>query len=150
MYPDLDSPTKQSPQQMWTPNPGYKNPVQSHGDMPVPHTPQSSQQVHNNRHLQEGSANTTAIISQPRRQNVQETMSGLAGSHNKPQRMLSQQAEMPQDKNPYNLEKGSLVQFGNPPCYGVIKWLGSLPEIDGMMTGVEVVCYQARIISLSF
>ena len=144
MNPDLDShssPTNQNPQRMWTPNPGYKNPVQSYGDISVPHTPKSSQQDILN-HLQEGSAGTAVIVSQPRRQNVNEVTSGLARSDNKPQHMPSQQAGMPQDKNPYNLEKGSLVQFGNPPCYGVIKWIGSLPEIDGIMAGVEVVCYQ--------
>ena len=42
--------------------------------------------------------------------------------------------------NPHNLEVGSMIQFGNPPCYGVIKWMGTLPETDCvMMAGVEVV-----------
>ena len=47
--------------------------------------------------------------------------------------------------NSHNLEVGSLIQFGNPPCYGVIKWMGILPETEHvLMAGVEVVscaCY---------
>ena len=42
--------------------------------------------------------------------------------------------------NPYNLEVGSLIQFGYPLCYGVIKWMGTLPEAEHvLMAGVEVV-----------
>ena len=42
--------------------------------------------------------------------------------------------------NPHNLEVGSMIRFGNPPCYGIIKWMGTLPETDCvMMAGVEVV-----------
>ena len=45
----------------------------------------------------------------------------------------------PSNDNPHNLELGSLIQFGNPPCYGVIKWIGSIPEANCVMAGVEVV-----------
>ena len=45
----------------------------------------------------------------------------------------------PPIENPHNLEEGSLIQFGNPPCYGVIKWIGSFPEANCTMAGVEVV-----------
>ena len=42
--------------------------------------------------------------------------------------------------NPHNLEVGSPIQFGNPSCYGVIKWMGTLPETEHvLMAGVEVV-----------
>ena len=45
----------------------------------------------------------------------------------------------PSNENPHNLEIGSLIQFGNPPCYGVIKWIGPIPEANCKMAGVEVV-----------
>ena len=45
----------------------------------------------------------------------------------------------PSDDNPHNLEIGLLIQFGNPPCYGTIKWIGSIPEVNCTMAGVEVV-----------
>jgi len=51
----------------------------------------------------------------------------------------TQHVAVPED-NPHNLEVGSLVQFGSPPCYGEIKWMGSLPNVDHTMGGVEVVC----------
>ena len=41
--------------------------------------------------------------------------------------------------NPYNLEVGSLIQYGNPPLSGTIKWLGCIPEIQGLSAGVEMV-----------
>ena len=31
-------------------------------------------------------------------------------------------------QNPYNLTVGSMVQYGRPPKYGVIEWIGSFPE----------------------
>ena len=43
--------------------------------------------------------------------------------------------------SPHNLTVGSLIQFGNPPCYGVIKWIGSLPKASCVMAGVELVSY---------
>ena len=47
----------------------------------------------------------------------------------------------PSNENPHNLEIGSLIQFGNPPCYGVIKWIGLIPEANCTMAGVEVVSH---------
>ena len=48
--------------------------------------------------------------------------------------------------NPCELEVGSMIQFGNPPCYGVIKWMGILPETEHvLMAGVELVsCTYSR------
>ena len=31
------------------------------------------------------------------------------------------------------------VQFSDPPQYGVIRWLGNLPEVNGVIAGVELV-----------
>ena len=45
----------------------------------------------------------------------------------------------PSNDNPHNLEVGALMQFGNPPCYGIIKWIGSLPDTNCVMAGVELV-----------
>ena len=33
----------------------------------------------------------------------------------------------------------SQVQFNNPPRYGVIRWMGNLPQVDGLIAGVELV-----------
>ena len=46
----------------------------------------------------------------------------------------------PVASNPHNLQVGAMIQFGNPPCYGIIKWIGSLPSYGCLMAGVEVVC----------
>lgn len=47
----------------------------------------------------------------------------------------------PEDENPYNLEKGSMIEFSNPPQYGVIKWIGNLSDISKKcrIAGVEMV-----------
>ena len=45
-------------------------------------------------------------------------------------------------ENPYKLEVGSIVQFGKPIEYGVIKWIGKLPGKDNVLyAGVETVSY---------
>ena len=36
-------------------------------------------------------------------------------------------------------EVGDLVQFNNPPQYGLIKWIGILPGRDTKYAGVETV-----------
>jgi len=122
--------------QWWIPNPDYKKSPDSHSDMA--HAFKSSQNsisggCANPKFLPEGDTNAKVITSQPHPQFINE-------SHNKPQLMPTQYVEIPED-NPHNLEVHSLVQFGSPPCYGVIKWIGYLPEIDHTMGGVEVVCY---------
>jgi len=45
----------------------------------------------------------------------------------------------PFDDNPDNLGVNDLIQFGNPPLYGVIKWIGNMPPANCMMAGVELV-----------
>ena len=45
----------------------------------------------------------------------------------------------PISDNPHNFKVGAKINFGNPPCYGVIKWIGSLPGYGCLMAGVEVV-----------
>ena len=34
---------------------------------------------------------------------------------------------------------GSLVQVSDPPQYGVIRWIGELPNIQGTVAGIELV-----------
>jgi hypothetical protein len=34
---------------------------------------------------------------------------------------------------------GSTVQLSNPPRYGVVQWIGHLPEIQGSIAGLELV-----------
>jgi len=41
--------------------------------------------------------------------------------------------------NPYNLEIGSIIQYGEPPQCGVIKWIGNLPDQTEVIAGVEMV-----------
>ena len=44
------------------------------------------------------------------------------------------------DQNPYKLAEGSLIQYGNPPEYGVVKWIGILPGRENIYyAGVEMV-----------
>ena len=40
------------------------------------------------------------------------------------------------------LQVGALVQFGTPPHYGVIRWIGRLPTNYRVMAGVEMVGYE--------
>ena len=43
------------------------------------------------------------------------------------------------NQNPYNLEEGSMILYGDPPHPGIIKWLGYLPEVNVLSAGVEMV-----------
>ena len=43
------------------------------------------------------------------------------------------------DTNPYNLEVGSVVQYGEPVQCGVIKWMGNLPDETEVNAGLEMV-----------
>ena len=45
-------------------------------------------------------------------------------------------------QNPYKLEIESTVQYGEPPQYSVIKWIGVLPGRENLLyAGVEMVSY---------
>ena len=44
-------------------------------------------------------------------------------------------------QNPYKIEIESTVQYGEPPLYGVIKWIGVLPGRENLYAGVEMVSY---------
>ena len=37
------------------------------------------------------------------------------------------------------LDVGSAVQVSDPPRYGVLRWIGELPNIQGTVAGVELV-----------
>ena len=43
------------------------------------------------------------------------------------------------DQNPHKLAVGSAIQYGDPPKYGVIKWLGKFPQGERMYGGIEMV-----------
>ena len=47
-----------------------------------------------------------------------------------------------EEQNPHNLTVGSAVQQGNPPNYGVIKWIGKLNGIEKLQAGVEMVRFK--------
>lgn len=56
------------------------------------------------------------------------------------QRSLGSAASVKLNQNPYKLSKGSLIQCGNPPEYGVVKWIGILPGRESThYAGVEMV-----------
>lgn len=81
---------------------------------------------------------TPVITMQPRSvQNFKPSQ--LEKAKNQFQSIQKSPNPQPSNDNPYNLEKGSMIQFGNPPCYGVIKWIGDVPETNCTMAGVEVV-----------
>ena len=59
----------------------------------------------------------------------------------------SQQYQQAPDSNPYNLEAGSMILHGDPPSSGVVKWIGHLPEVIGLLAGIEMVSsYVFRLI----
>ena len=37
------------------------------------------------------------------------------------------------------LSIGSAVQISDPPRYGVIRWIGEIPNLRGLVAGVELV-----------
>lgn len=43
------------------------------------------------------------------------------------------------DSNPNNLEVGSIVQYGEPAWYGMIKWIGKLPNETETSAELEMV-----------
>ena len=46
-----------------------------------------------------------------------------------------------QNPNPYNLEIGSMILYGDPPHAGMVKWIGHLPKTKGnfLLAGIELV-----------
>ena len=50
-------------------------------------------------------------------------------------------------QNPYKFEVESIVQYGEPAKYGVIKWIGMLPGRENILyAGVEMVSCNISII----
>ena len=61
----------------------------------------------------------------------------VPGSVNQPD-PYSQQCR--QNSNPFKLEKGSMILYGDPPCAGIVKWIGYLPEAANVLiAGIELV-----------
>jgi len=44
------------------------------------------------------------------------------------------------EHNPHNFEVGSKILYGNPPCSGVIKWMGHPHGMNYFYAGIEMVC----------
>ena len=45
-------------------------------------------------------------------------------------------------QNPHNLEVESAIQFDDPPMYGVIKWIGTIPDFGEIVqAGVKMVSF---------
>ena len=53
--------------------------------------------------------------------------------------LVATDSTQPVDTNPYNLEVGSVVQYGSK-C-GVIKWMGNIPDQTGTCAGLEMVMH---------
>lgn len=61
-------------------------------------------------------------------------------AHSNQQSEYSNPADNIANYNPHNLELGSMIQYGNPLRYGVIKWVGHLPgPTTSLVAGVEMV-----------
>ena len=45
----------------------------------------------------------------------------------------------PHSNMDHQFAMNSRVQFSHPPRYGVIRWIGNLPQITGLIAGVELV-----------
>ena len=50
------------------------------------------------------------------------------------------------DTNSCNLKIGSVIKYGTPIQYGVIKWIGKLPDQVEIFAGVEMVSHRMFII----
>ncbi len=48
-------------------------------------------------------------------------------------------AVAPHSDNQHQFVMGSRVQFGDPRRYGEIRWMGNVPQVDGLIAGVELV-----------
>ena len=46
------------------------------------------------------------------------------------------------DANSCNLKIGSVIKYGMPIQYGVIKWIGKLPDQADIFAGVEMVSHR--------
>lgn len=56
--------------------------------------------------------------------------------------ILHEAASKPPHRKPFvdsthNFKVGAMIQFGVPPSYGVIKWIGSLRNYACLMAGVK-------------
>ena len=50
------------------------------------------------------------------------------------------------DTNLHKLTVGSVIQYGEPAQYGVIKWIGKLPDQEEIFAGVEMVRHRIFVI----
>lgn len=62
---------------------------------------------------------------------------GQASPHHSPQHVPAQQGHVQTQHGKFGL--GSTVQISDTPQYGVIRWIGKLPYVQGLIAGVELV-----------
>ena len=70
--------------------------------------------------------------------------------------MIDQHAAVvssPQPSHWQPLDKGSAIQipsteYGRPMRYGVIRWIGELPGVQGLIAGVELVSFCLNLLSV--
>ena len=64
-------------------------------------------------------------------------MKGQASPHHSPQHVSAQQGHVQTQHGKFGL--GSTVQISDTPQYGVIRWIGELPYVEGLIAGIELV-----------
>ena len=72
-------------------------------------------------------------------QHQYEPVPGPINHHEPYSQQQLQQQQNADDSNPYKLEEGSMILYGDPPRSGMVKWIGYLPEAQILIAGVEMV-----------
>ena len=72
------------------------------------------------------------------RNKVSQTLSSRAIKHTTPSPLYNRQLNAGSLVQP-SLLIGSMVQVSDPPQYGVLRWIGELPDMKGVIAGVEMV-----------
>lgn len=68
---------------------------------------------------------------------------GKSGSHQRnvqPKATVPELSKVPNCQPHEQFDIWSTIQMGEPPHYGVIRWIGELPGVEGLVAGVELVC----------
>lgn len=55
-----------------------------------------------------------------------------------------EEEEEDEQQDHHLLEINSMVEVNNPPIYGVIRWIGNLPDVDETIAGLELVSLLPR------
>ena len=150
-------PNSQATPQLYSQGQGYGNQaapsqIYSHRlERYDPHYHNQSQDAYPGHHQHPHEAPPPQANLQPEsqydaRHNQQQTGQG---THHPPQQQSPQYAASVGATNSFNLVVGSAVQLATTdsndrPHYGVIKWMGSVPGVQGQVAGIELVSTSIR------